>query len=282
MIGYHYNLPINASFNKPQSITVVFYKYAATMSFKNKVVLITGASSGIGASAAVEFTKNGANVAIVARNMEKLNKVVQLCAKNGAKPLVINADIGNDEECQKMIASVIKTFGKLDVLVNNAGFMHPGSILDGNILEAYDQTMKVNVRAHINITSLAAPHLVKTKGNIINISSVAAHSTPAIKGGMAYSVSKAALNHFTRSAAKELAGEGVRVNTVSPGPVVTDFLDNAGIKNVQMENFGDVMPLKRVSQPAEIADIILYLASEKAVGVTASEFVVDNGYLIKN
>ncbi|XP_022118978.2 3-oxoacyl-[acyl-carrier-protein] reductase FabG-like [Pieris rapae] len=251
------------------------------MSFEGKVVLITGASSGIGAATAVEFAKNGASVAIVGRNVEKLNKAAENCSKY-SKPLVIKADIGDDEECKKIVESVIKAFGKLDVLVNNAGMMRNAPISDGNFLEMYDETMKVNVRAHLNVTSLAVPYLIKTKGNIINISSVAGSLAPNIKGATPYCVSKAALNHFTRCAAIELAGEGVRVNTVSPGPVITDFMDNAGMKDIKIDNFGDSMPLKRVSQSVEIADMILFLASDKAVGVTGAEFVVDNGYLIKN
>ncbi|CAF4892691.1 unnamed protein product [Pieris macdunnoughi] len=251
------------------------------MSFKGKVVLITGASSGIGAATAIEFAKNGANVAIVGRNVEKLNKAAENCSKY-SKPLVIKADVGDDEECKKIVASVIKKFGKLDVLVNNAGITRNATILERNFLEMYDQTMKVNVRAHLNVTSLAAPYLVKTKGNIINISSVAASLAPRMKGITPYCVSKAALNHFTRCAAVELAGEGVRVNTVSPGPVKTDILDNAGITDMKIDNYADSMPLKRVSQSVEIADMILFLASDKAVGVTGSEFFVDNGYMIKN
>lgn len=251
------------------------------MSFINKVVLITGASSGIGAATAVEFAKNGANVSIVGRNIEKLNKVSELCAKNGAKPLVIKADIGNDVECQKIIDQVMKTFGKLDILVNNAGFISLGSILEGDILEAYDRTMRVNVRAHVNMTSLAAPHLIKSKGNIINISSVAANITTSLPGRTPYCVSKAALNHFTRCVALELAGEGVRVNTVSPGPVKTDFFDNSQVNDVKIDDFSEIMPLKRISESKEIAHIILFLASDKAVGITGSEFIVDNGYLTK-
>ncbi|XP_022119178.2 3-oxoacyl-[acyl-carrier-protein] reductase FabG-like [Pieris rapae] len=250
------------------------------MSFKGKVVLITGASSGIGAAAAIEFAKNGASVAIVGRNVEKLNKAAENCSKY-SKPLVIKADVRDDEECKKIVASVIKTFGKLDVLVNNAGIMRHGSILEGNLLEIYDEIMKINVRGHLKMSSLAAPYLVKTKGNIVNISSVAASLTPKIKGVTPYCVSKAALNHFTRCAAVELAGEGVRVNTVSPGPVITDLLENAGMTNVNIENFGDIMPLKRVSQSVEIADMILFLASDKAVGVTGAEFVVDNGCMFQ-
>ncbi|CAG4913386.1 unnamed protein product [Colias eurytheme] len=251
------------------------------MSFKNKVVLVTGGSSGIGATAAIEFAKEGAHVAIVGRKEDKLKKVSEQCEKVGLKPLVIKADIGFDDQMKRVIDTVIDKFKQLDVLVNNAAIMKFASVLEGNILEAYDYTMNVNVRAYIHATMLAAPHLIKTKGNIINISSVAATALPAIPNYTPYHTSKAALNFFSRCTARELASHGVRVNIVSPGPVVTDLLENVGVTHMKFEDLTEEMPLNRVSQPIEIANIILFLASDKAVGITGSEFVADNGYLLK-
>ncbi|CAG4958366.1 unnamed protein product [Colias eurytheme] len=249
------------------------------MSFKNKVVIITGASSGIGAATAIEFTKEGAKVAIVGRNEEKLQTVSENCEK-GSKPLLIIADIANDDEAKRMIQKVIDEYGQIDVLVNNAGLAKYGSILDGNILEAYDETIKINLRAHINVTALATPHLIKTKGNIINISSVGGTLVPKQASKTPYYISKAGLNHFTRCAALELASKGIRVNTVSPGPVKTDFLVNSGVTSYKFEDMGVNMPLQRVSDPIEIARLILFLASDKAVGITGSEYVADNGFLL--
>lgn len=252
------------------------------MSFSDKVVLVTGASSGIGAATAIEFAKEGATVAIVGRNEEKLNNVAGEVEKVGPKPLILQADISNDNEAKNMVEEVIMKLGKLDVLVNNAGLTKFGSILDGKILQSYDETMKINVRAHINVTTLAAPHLVKTKGNIVNISSIAGTKVSSHTSMNAYFVSKAAMNHFSRCAALELASQGVRVNTVSPGPVKTDFFENAGAGFIKFENFTSDCPLNRVSEPVEVADIILFLASNKAKGVTGSEYFVDNGWCLKS
>ncbi|CAF4886015.1 unnamed protein product [Pieris macdunnoughi] len=252
------------------------------MSFVNKVLLVTGAGSGIGAGTAIKFAKEGANVAIVGRNIDKLKRIAEKCEKIGPKPLIIQSDVSHDESASRIINEVIATFKKLDVLVNNAGVLKFGTILKGNLLEAYDTTMVVNVRAPINLTSIAAPHLVKTKGNIINISSLAGTTAPEKPPTSAYHISKAALSHFSRCAALELAKHGVRVNTISPGPVKTDLMDNAGIGHVKFDDMAKTLPLQRVSEAGEIADLIAFLASDRAVGITGSEIFVDNGYLLKH
>ncbi|KPJ07786.1 3-oxoacyl-[acyl-carrier-protein] reductase FabG [Papilio machaon] len=250
-------------------------------SFSNKVVFISGASSGIGAATAIEFTKEGANVVINGRNETKLKNVYKQCEAFGKKPLIIKADISKDEEAKAAIDETIKTFGKLDVLVNNAGFSRSGSILDGNLIASYDEIMATNVRGAMHLTALAAPHLIKTKGNIINISSVAGTAVPLLPQFISYCVSKAALDHFTRCSALELSKHGIRVNTVSPGPVTTDFQINAGIKDIMVDR---TIPtaLNRVSESIEIADVILFLASDKAKAITGSNYVSDNGFLLVN
>ncbi|XP_059055288.1 3-oxoacyl-[acyl-carrier-protein] reductase FabG-like [Achroia grisella] len=248
------------------------------MSFSDKVVLITGGSSGIGAVTAIEFTKEKANVAIVGRNEAKLNTVVEKCKQHGKAPFVIKADVSNDEDANRIINETVNKYGKLDVLVNNAGFTKFGSILDGTVVEAYDTIMDTNVRAVIKLTTLAAPHLIKTKGNIVNVSSIAGFAVKVVRQN-AYSLSKAAVNHFTKGAALELATSGVRVNAVSPGPVRTDILENAG-SDITWDSFKNSVALNRISDPEEVANVILYLSSDKAKGVTGSNYLVDNGRLL--
>ncbi|KAJ2943005.1 hypothetical protein O0L34_g15196 [Tuta absoluta] len=250
------------------------------MSFENKVVLVTGAGSGIGASIAILFAKEGANVSIVDIDQKKLDAVAAKVAAFGKFPFVVNADISKDEDAKRIITDTIKKFGKLDVLVNNAGLAKVGSILDGKVTKAYDVIMSVNVRAVINLTTLSAPYLAATKGNIVNISSAASTNTPTRSDLIAYYVSKAALDHFTRGAALELASSGIRVNAVNPGPVKTGFMENANI-DVKWEVYKSLTPLGRVSEPEEIGELVLYLAGEKAIGITGSCFVNDNGILLK-
>ncbi|XP_026314593.1 uncharacterized protein LOC113226247 [Hyposmocoma kahamanoa] len=247
------------------------------MSFTHKSVIVTGASSGIGATTAILFAKQGASVVMVGRNETKLNAVAAKLPKN-AKSLILKADVTTD--AKKIIDETVNKFGKIDVLVNNAGFAKYGSLTDGKFLEAYDAVMRTNVRAVAELTMLALPYLTKTKGNIINISSVAAIVLPFDTRNLSYNVSKAALDHFTRGAALEFAPKGIRVNSVNPGPVSTDFLENMGA-DISFDDLKTLTPLKRISAPEEIAELIMYLASDKALGITGSIMVVDNGRLLK-
>ncbi|XP_059047396.1 3-oxoacyl-[acyl-carrier-protein] reductase FabG-like [Achroia grisella] len=245
------------------------------MSFANKIVLITGASTGIGATTAISFAKEGAKVVILARNESNLKKTADEIKKIGTAPLVIKADITKDEDAKRSIDNTIDKYGKLDVLVNNAGILKLGTLLDNSIMATYDETMNTNVRAMVNLTSLAAPHLVKTKGNIVNISSIAGMK-PLMAIVNAYGISKAAVNYFTLGAALELSPLGVRVNTISPGLVGTDFTAKAGI-DIPLGDYSTKSLLSRYSTCEEIADLVLYLASDKAKGITGSNYLIDNG-----
>ncbi|CAG9559398.1 unnamed protein product [Danaus chrysippus] len=243
------------------------------MSFNNKVVIVTGASSGIGAAVAKEFSSEGAQVVMVGRNEAKLSAVAAECDK----PLVIRADVANDDDARRIIDETIKQFGKLDVLVNNAGLgSNTSCILEGDIMNEYDNLMRVNLRAVIHLTKLAAPHLIKTKGNIVNISSVGGSITPKLPNFISYCVTKAGLNHFSACAALELGPKGVRVNTISPGPVKTSLIDRSNIP-LTWNELENATILKRLSEPREIAHLVLFLASDKAVGITSSNYIIDNG-----
>ncbi|XP_047545759.1 3-oxoacyl-[acyl-carrier-protein] reductase FabG-like [Vanessa atalanta] len=247
------------------------------MSFKNKVVIVTGASSGIGASAAIMFSKEGAHVVMVGRNETKLSAVAAKCSS----PLVIRADVANDDDARRIINETINKFGQIDVLVNNAGIsMKNDGILGNDMMRAYDAIVNVNLRAIVHLTVLAAPYLVKTKGNIVNISSLAGTMAPFSPGMSNYCISKAGLNHFTVCAAVELSPHGVRVNTISPGPVRTDILETAK-SPLTWDSFLPLTLLNRISEPEEVADLILYIASDRAKSITGSNYVTDNGMLIK-
>ncbi|XP_063389173.1 3-oxoacyl-[acyl-carrier-protein] reductase FabG-like [Cydia fagiglandana] len=255
------------------------------MSFSGKVVLVTGASSGIGAATAILFSKEGASVAIVGRNETKLSNVAQKCALAGAQPLVIRADVANENEAGTIIKKTVDHFGKLDVLVNNAGMVRKASVADPNILKVFDEVMNTNLRSIVQLTSLAAPFLQATKGNIVNVSSVASLKVVG-EDFMSYSVSKAGVDHFTRCAALDLAASGVRVNSVNPGPVRTDISENAGLMppgagDATWQYAKTLTALNKVGEPEEIADVIAFLASDKARSITGSTYVSDNGQLLK-
>ncbi|KAG6439588.1 hypothetical protein O3G_MSEX000900 [Manduca sexta] len=136
------------------------------MNFDNKVVIVTGASTGIGAATAIQFAKEGADVTLVGRNEDKLTKVSAECAKYGKNPLVIKADVSKDDEAKTIVARTIQTFGKLDVLVNNAGIFIPDDILEPNYMETFDLTINTNLRPVAQITNQASPISFKLKGTL--------------------------------------------------------------------------------------------------------------------
>lgn len=249
------------------------------MSFTNKVVLITGASSGIGAATAIAFAKEGATLSIIGRNDDRLREVEKQCENHGAKVLFLKADISVDNAANKSVEATIERFGRLDILVNNAGFIRCAELLNDNVMENFDEVMNTNLRALVHMTSLAAHHLVKTKGNIINVSSVLAQVILATY--MPYSVSKAGVDHFSRHAALQLAPYGIRVNTINPGPVETPIFNVKG-NEYTASSLAQLTALKKPSDPEEIADLILYLASDKAKSVTGGNYYIDNGFTLKN
>ncbi|XP_022834404.1 uncharacterized protein LOC111362103 [Spodoptera litura] len=251
------------------------------MSFQDKVVIVIGASSGIGAAAAIKFAEEGAKVALVGRNQEKLNNVAKKCDN----PLIIAADITKDEDAKRIIEETVRHFAKIDILINNAGTGSRTNIQDKSYIQIFDRIMSTNLRAMVVLTHLAVPHLVKTKGNIVNISSVAAYRV-IIPESSAYCASKAGLDHFTRAVALELAPHGVRVNVINPGPVRTDIIENTtGVTKeeatARFDSMKTLTALSRVSEPEEVADLILFTASDKSKAITGSSIVTDNGMLLK-
>ncbi|XP_047032062.1 3-oxoacyl-[acyl-carrier-protein] reductase FabG-like [Helicoverpa zea] len=254
------------------------------MSFRKKVVIVTGASSGIGAATAIKFAEQGANVVLAARNQAKLKEVADKCEGYCGAHCMVIADVTKNEDIKKIVATTVERFGKIDVLVNNAGVGGAAAIWDTNAMEVYDKIMATNLRSVVYLTNLAAPHLIKTKGNIVNISSIAAVDV-ILPEQFAYCTSKAGLDHFTRSVALDFAAKGVRVNSVNPGPVQTNFVDNMGVNKADVDDLWKKLesktPLGRISVPEEIADLVLFLASDKAMAITGSSFITDNGILLK-
>lgn len=251
------------------------------MSFTGKVVLITGASSGIGADAAIHLSKLGASVAIVGRNASKLHAVAQQITAAGpaVAPFEIVADVTTDSE--RIIISTIDHFGQLDVLVNNAGITETGD-LESFSIDAYDRIMNTNVRSVLLLTQLAIKHLEKTKGNVVNISSIAAEQ--AVPQATIYCMSKAALDHFTRCAALDLAKKGIRVNAVNPGIIETPIFQTVGITDDMMEGFkahwSGIYPLGRIGQVSDTSKAIAFLASDDASFTTGQTLKVDGGYTL--
>jgi len=252
--------------------------------FKGKVVIITGSSAGIGAGAALKFAKeNAKGIVLHGRNEKALAEVKEQCEKAGHGHVKIHICIGDitDEAVRKnMIDSTIKEFGQLDILVNNAGIAARGGLCETD-MDKYDAIFNVNVRSVMALTQLAIPHLIKTKGNIVNISSVA--GLKASSFSIFYACSKAALDHFTKCLAIELGPKGVRVNSVNPAYVPgTDILSRQSASDIEehrktIESRVATYPLRRSGTIEEMADAIAFLSSNNATFITGTILAVDGG-----
>lgn len=248
------------------------------MLFTEKGVLITGASSGIGAAIAEYFAKNGASIAITGRSVENLEKTKAACLKvSSLEPLLIQADITKDTE--KIVSETIKHFKRLDVLINNAGVLKYGSIEVATV-DDYDYIMNTNVRAVFHLTTLAVPHLIKTQGNVVNISSVA--GLRSFPNSVAYCMSKATIDQFTRCVALDLASKNVRVNAVNPGVIVTDIHNRAGMDEktyeAYLEHSKTTHAMGRVGQVDEVVEAVGFFASnEKSSFITGACLPIDGG-----
>jgi len=241
-----------------------------------KTVLVTGATSGIGKATALLFAQSGARVAAVGRRDTALTQLSAEVSAQGGELHPINADVTIDTE--RIISETIAAYGQIDVLVNAAGHLANGTI-ESTSLDAWDRMLDVNLRAVFALMQHAVPHLEKTRGNVVNVSSVT--GLRSFPGVLAYCVSKAGLDQLTRCASLELASKGVRVNAVNPGVVVTEIHKRAGMSESDYDAFLErsktTHPLGRVGKPEEIAELVLYLASDHAAWITGATYSIDGG-----
>jgi NAD(P)-dependent dehydrogenase (short-subunit alcohol dehydrogenase family) len=245
---------------------------------QEKVVIITGASSGIGRATALLFAENGAKVIAIGRNEKELGALRDEAHKKKDSIKTVLADVTETRQVNKLVTETIDNFGQLDVLVNAAGIIANGSI-ENTELDNWDKMMNVNLRAVFYLMNRAVPHLEKTKGNIVNVSSVT--GPRAFPNVLAYCVSKAGVDQLTRCAALELAPKGVRVNAVNPGVVVTNLHKRSGMEaekyDIFLEHSKTTHPLGRAGEASEIAELIYFLASDKAAWITGATYEIDGG-----
>ncbi|MEN9793438.1 MAG: hypothetical protein RL330_1516 [Actinomycetota bacterium] len=243
-----------------------------------KVALITGAARGMGAAEARLFVDEGARVVITDVLEEQGRATAESISADGSRCIFVRHDVTSEEDWAAATDAAIATFGRIDVLVNNAGIFEQGSIMD-TTLESYMRTIGINqVGVFLGMKAVAGHMVQRGSGSIINISSVAGMSgTP---GFLAYGASKWAVRGMTRGVAKELAATGVRVNSIHPGIIDTPMLrtfSEAG-EGVR-EAVRTRIPVGREAEPEEVARLALYLAGDESSYSTGSEFVVDGGWL---
>ncbi len=246
--------------------------------FDGKAALVTGATSGIGRAAALLLAERGGRVAAIGRKKDSLDAIAREIRDRGVEPLAIVGDVTREEDRARAVAETVRRFSRLDVLVNAAGVLASGTI-ESTTREGWDAMMDVNVTSIFRLMQLALPHLEKTKGNVVNVSSVT--GLRSFPGVLAYCVSKAALDQLTRCAALELAATGVRVNAVNPGVVMTEIhrrggMDEAGYAAF-LERSKTTHPMGRVGDASEIAELIAFLASGRAAWITGDTVSIDGG-----
>ncbi|MCW9705564.1 SDR family NAD(P)-dependent oxidoreductase [Fodinibius salsisoli] len=247
-----------------------------SVDFKNKVIIITGGSSGIGQAAAFQFADQGAKVLITGRRPGPLEET----ASQHQNIKSLQADAGNPEDTPKTIKRAVELWDRIDVLVNNAGAGFPMS-LEESTADDVNDIFTTNVTGPTLLAKEALPHLKISEGSIINISSTFGHKASAGIGH--YAASKAALEHLTRCWALELAPENIRVNTIAPGPTETAALEQMmGLSKKEAEAVKEqernTIPLGRRGNPEEVAHWILSLANPASSWITGQTITVDGGF----
>ena len=247
------------------------------MGEERKIVLITGASRGIGKETAKVYAENGYDVAInyvsEKTDVEGIKKEFQ---DMGVKCLMIKADVSNEEDVNNMVEKVISEFGKIDVLVNNAGITKD-TLLMRMSKEDFDKVIDINLKGTFLVTKAVSKYMMKKRcGSIINLSSVV--GVAGNSGQSNYSASKAGIIGFTKSIAKELASRNIRANAVAPGFIETDMTNV--LKDDIKESIGNQIPLKRMGTAREVAEVIYFLGTEKSSYITGQVINIDGGMVM--
>jgi NAD(P)-dependent dehydrogenase (short-subunit alcohol dehydrogenase family) len=250
------------------------------MRFEGKVAVVTGAASGIGRAAAVAFAREGAAVVIVDKDREQGEEVAREIQERGGAALYVHTDITQETEVQAMVEHVTGHWGRLDVLVNNAGIYYQADVVH-TPSDVWNSVLDVNLTGAFLCTKHAVPAMVRGGGGaVINVASEAA--LVGIKGQVAYNVSKGGMIALTRSCAVDLAEQGIRVNCVCPGttetPLVREAVNRAPDPVAARRALEEIRPLNRLGKPEEIASAILYLASSEVGYATGAILSVDGGY----
>ena len=242
-----------------------------------KVAIVTGGSKGIGLQMALDLAEAGAEVVIASRHLNEAQTAADQVKEKGRRGLAIQADISRVPECARLIRKTVETFGKVDILVNNAGMNERGPLIEV-VEEQYDKIMATDLKGLFFCSQFAAKEMMKQKrdGNIINIGGASGHR--CYGGGGAYGPSKAAVISLTKQMAVEWARYNIRVNGVSPGPTLTP----RSIKRMRDDEdnkrrIEKILPLGRAGRPEEVAEAVLFLASESSSYITGQMIIVDGG-----
>ena len=245
------------------------------MNLSGKVILVTGASRGIGRAIAIELASKGAAIAInYSKDDEGAKATLENVIKNGGYGKLFKKDISNYNNCRELIDEVIGTFGKLDVLVNNAGISKFGLLMDMS-LEEINDLVNTNLMGAIYLSKLAINNMMRNGGNIINISSVWGEVGASCE--VIYSATKGGLNLFTKALAKEVASFNIRVNSVAPGVINTEM--NNVLDSEDKEVLKNEIPLRRFGEANEVGSVVSFLCEDKCKYLTGQIIRIDGGFI---
>jgi short-subunit dehydrogenase len=230
--------------------------------FRENVIIITGASSGIGKAVSLQLASEGACVSLAARNAERLQEIAQECNRLGGSAIAIPTDVADQQQCQNLIKKTLEKFGRIDMLVNNAGFTVVGKFENLQTLELFQRVMNVNFYGVVRCTYFALPYLKNTRGRIVNISSFG--GIVPLPGNTSYAASKAAMAHFSASLRLELQNDQVSVTMIYPGLVVTEFQENRMDQDGQVRGpDGGSLYTEDTMTADECAEIIIDAAKQR-------------------
>jgi glucose 1-dehydrogenase len=249
------------------------------MFLKGKVAIVTGGNSGIGKAIVLELAEQGANIAIdYISNPDSTEALERRIIALGDKTIGVDADVSKVADLQRLIDATVKQFGRLDIMVNNAGVETRTSVLD-TTEQQYDKVLQINLKSAFFGTQLAAKQMIKQGGggHIINITSV--HEDWPMPGNIAYCLSKGGMRMLTRTAGVELAPHKILVAGVGPGAVATPINQSTMNNAAEMEKLDTAIPLGRMAQPEEIAGVVAMLASDRANYITATTVFADGGLM---
>jgi len=247
------------------------------MDLKDKVAIVTGGGSGIGEHTAKLFARHGGKVVVSDINEEGGNRVVKDIRDNGGNAIFVKADTANHEDSKKTVDAAVEKFGKLDIAVNNAGVGGPQSKIGETDIEAWNSVIAINLNGVFYGMRYQIPAMQKNKGgSIINMASILSQVGFATSGG--YVSAKHGIVGLTKNGALEYAAEGIRVNAVGPGFIKTPLIDE-NLPQEQQDQLAQMHPIGRLGKPEEVAELCLWLASDKASFVNGSYYAVDGGYL---